>query len=209
MHLFSRVATLSGPPRASMAWATEITAFVNARTSKEVALWSVGFGQPLGTVVWSTWVDGLADIQASFAGLMDDEGYHALLERGRDVLGTGADQLRELVHGEPSGDSPPIGAVTSMTTATIANGKYEEALRWGAEMAGHVAQVTGSRTLFLSDVFGAFGQVTWLSGALDAAAADAARAALNADLDYLKRVADAGDLFVEGSARSSMATRIA
>ena len=210
MHLFTRVATLTGPPRATLGWATEMTAFVNARTAKEVGLWSVDFGLPLGTIAWSTVVDGVADLRSSFEGLMDDDGYHALVERGAEYFAVPAvDQLREVIRGDLTGSRPPIGAVSTMTTAQISNGRYEEAMTWGAEMAAHVQQITSMPTMFLADMFGPFGQVTWISGAPDAAAADAARQAVNADLDYVKRLGDIGDMFLPGSGRQSMATRIA
>lgn len=210
MHLFSRTATLTGPPRASMAWAIEITSYVNAHNEKRTTLWSSQFGRPLGTVSWATWVESIADLQASFAGLLDDDGFHDLLGKGREFLHAPAeDTLREMIYGELTAEGPAVGAVSMMTTATIANGKYEEAMRWGAEMAAHAQTVTQLPSLFLRDVFGTFGQVTWIGAAPNAAAADAAMAAINGDLDYLKRLGDSGDLFVPGSGRQTMATRIA
>jgi hypothetical protein len=210
MHLYSRTVTLTGPPRASMAWAMEITSYVNAHTDKQTALWSSLFGRPIGTLSWVTWVDSIADLQASFAGLADDDGFHELLGAGREfLLAPPEDALRELISGELMAEGPAVGSVSMMTTATVGNGKYEEAITWGAEMAAHVRTVTQLPSLFLRDVFGTFGQVTWIGGAPNAAAADAAMAAINGDLDYLKRIGDVGDLFVEGSGRQMMSTRIA
>lgn len=210
MHLFSRTATLTGPPRESSAWARDITAYVNEHTSKQVTLWASTFGRPVGTLTWATWVDSFADMQAAFAGLLDDDGYDDMLRRGSDFIHAPAvDMLRELVHGELGDEVPPIGAVSMMTTATISNGKYEEGVTWGAEMAAHVQSITNLRSFFLRDVFGTFGQVTWLVGAPDMAGIDTATAAINADLDYLKRIGDVGDMFVTGSGRQGMSTRIA
>jgi hypothetical protein len=209
MQLFSRLGTLTGSPRASIKWATDVTAYVNGKVARPVGLWAVGFGQPVGTVAWTAQVDGLADLQATFAGLADDDGYEELLARGREHLaGPAIDVLREVVRGEP-GDPPAVGSISSVTTATVAPGKYEEAMAWGAEMASHVESITSHRTFFLADVYGTFGQVTWITSAPDAAAADAARTAIQSDLDYLKRLGDVGDLFIPGSGRQSMATRIA
>jgi hypothetical protein len=210
MYLFSRTVTLGGLPRASSAWAVEITSYVNDHTDKDVTLWSSTFGMPLGTLTWATWVDSLADIQASFGGLLEDDGYESLLARGAELTtAPGADMLREVVYGELGDQAPPIGAVSTMTTATIANGKYGEGVAWGAQMAEHVQSLTGNRSFFLRDVFGTFGQVTWLTGAADAAATDAAMTAINGDAEYLKRLGDVGDLFLPGSGRQAMATRIA
>jgi hypothetical protein len=210
MYLFSRTVTLGGLPRASSAWAVEITSYVNDHTDKDVTLWSSTFGMPLGTLTWATWVDSLAEIQASFGGLLEDDGYESLLARGAEfTTAPGADMLREVVYGELGDQAPPIGAVSTMTTATIANGKYGEGVAWGAQMAEHVQSLTGNRSFFLRDVFGTFGQVTWLTGAADAAATDAAMTAINGDAEYLKRLGDVGDLFLPGSGRQAMATRIA
>ena len=210
MHVLTRVATLAGAPRAATSWAMEATAYVNGRMDRAVGLWAVQFGLPVGTVAWSTVVDGLADLQSAFAWMETDDEYHALLERGAEYMTTPpADQLREVVYGELADAPPAIGSVSTLTTAQIANGRYEEAMTWGAEMAAHVKQVTGMPTMFLADQFGPFGQVTWISGAPDLAAADAARQAVNTDLDYIKRIGDIGDMFIPGSGRQSIATRIA
>jgi hypothetical protein len=210
MYLFSRTVTLGGLPRASTSWAAEITTYVNDHSDKVVTLWSSTFGMPLGTLTWATWVDSLADMQASFAGLLADDGYESLLARGAEFTNApGSDMLREVVYGELGEDVPPIGAVSTMTTATVANGKYVEGVAWGAEMAAHVQSLTGNRSFFLRDVFGTFGQVTWIAGAADAAATDAAMAVVNGDSEYLKRLGDIGDLFIPGSGRQAMSTRIA
>jgi hypothetical protein len=60
-----------------------------------------------------------------------------------------------------------------------------------------------------TNVFGTLGGITWLGAAADAAAADAARAKLSADSDYLKLVSGSKDLFINGSGHVSQAVRIA
>jgi hypothetical protein len=57
MLLFSRVVTLTGSPRKSMPWAVQITEYVNAHGSLPVTCWATTFGQPIGTVGWSTMVE--------------------------------------------------------------------------------------------------------------------------------------------------------
>jgi hypothetical protein len=53
------------------------------------------------------------------------------------------------------------------------------------------------------------GGITWMGVAADAAAADAARAKLNADTEYLKHIAGSKDLFINGSGHIGQAVRIA
>ncbi len=210
MLLFSRVATLRGSERNSLAWAVEVSGYVDAHSDHSVSLWRSDFGRPVGTVIWSAWVESHDDLAKGFATLATDDGYHTLIEKGQEfVTDPPSDFLREAVHGGPADAAPPIGAVTTVTTAVIGNGRYSDAIGWGIEMAQLVEQVSGAPTMFLVDSYGTFGQVTWLSGAADMAAADKAGQAINADAEYMKRLGDAGDLFVPASGDRGLVTRIA
>jgi hypothetical protein len=210
MYLFSRVATLRGNERRTLAWAAEVTSYVNDHCDHDLTLWRADFGYPVGTVAWSTWADSMDSLNRGFAPLAEDDGYFALLDEGAELVAEPPrDLLRRAVHGEPGGTPPPPGAVTQVTTAVVANGKYAEATAWGVEMADLVQQVTNQPTMFLVDAYSTFGQVTWLSGAPGLAAADAAADAIQGDADYLKRLADVGDLFLPGSGQQRLVTRIA
>jgi hypothetical protein len=210
MYLFSRLATLRGSERRALAWAVEMTNYVNAHSDHTLSLWRAEFGYPVGTVAWSTWADSLAALNQGFSRLPDDDGYHDLVDAGSELIAEPPhDQLRRAVAGEPGSTPPPMGAATSVTTAVVANGKYAEATVWGVEMAELVQQISGLSTMFLMDAYGTFGQVTWLSGAPDLAAADAANDAVQADAEYTKRLADVGDLFIPGSGQQRLVTRIA
>jgi hypothetical protein len=210
MYLFSRLATLRGSERRSIAWAVEMTNYVNAHSDHTVTLWRADFGYPVGTVAWSTWVDSLAAFSEGFSTLADDDGYHDLVDAGAELLAEPPrDLLRRAIFGEPGSEPPPPGAVTSVTTAVVANGKYAEATAWGIEMAELVQQVANQPTMFLVDAYGTFGQVTWLSGAPDMAAADAGGEAVQTNAEYVKRLADVGDLFIPGSGQQRLVSRVA
>lgn len=209
MYLFTRTAQLTGPLREAFGWAAEITAFVNGHGASHVSLWSATYGQPVGTVTWTTWVDSMADISTLFVALESHDDYHEVLARGRDFLAAPAqDEIRQLVHGVPPETPPPAGAVVVRTTAMVANGQYVAALGWGADMAGHVGKVSGQPSFFLMDSFGGFGQVTWFSVSPDVAAAEAANDAINSDADYLARLSDVATLFLPGSGHRAMATKL-
>jgi len=209
MYLFSRLATLRGNERRSLAWAAKMTDHVNAVGDHTVTLWRADFGYPVGTVAWSTWVESMAALNEGFAALADDDAYYDLVDAGSELLVEPPhDLLRRAVFGEPGSEPPPPGSVTSVTTAVVANGRYAEATAWGTEMAELVHQISGQATMFLVDAYGTFGQVTWLSGAPDVATADAAAQAVQADPDYSKRLADVGDLFVPGSGQQRLVTRV-
>ena len=209
MQLFTRAVMLNGPFNDVMAYATDMRQYVSDKTGREVGLWSVMFGAPLGAMIYAARVEGLADLQSIGATLLGDPDYHAKLAKGREfVAGPAEDNLATPIHGE-LGDPPPVGSVAVVTTAAIANGAYADAIAWGVDIAQLVERVAGVPTLFLANDFGAFGEVTWIGVSADAAAADAAGQKINADPEYLGKLADAGRLFAEGSGHRTLLSRVA
>lgn len=208
MYLFTRRATLSGSERNSMAWAVEMSAYVDSHSSHDVSVWRADFGYPVGTVVWSAWAESQNALNEGFASLADDDGYHSLAEKGAEFFSVAEDELREAIHGAPGDDAAALGSVTTVTTAVMAGGQYSEGGAWSVGMAQLIEEISGLPAMFLLDSYGTFGQVTWLSGAPDLATADAANAKVNADAEYLKRLEAVGDLFVPGSGHRSLFTRI-
>jgi hypothetical protein len=209
MQLFSRIVMLTGPFPEVNAWASDMRQYVSEKWDREIGLWSVMFGAPLGTLVYSARVAGLADVQSIGAILSGDPDYHAKLASGREFSGgPPVDQISTPIYGE-LGDPPPVGSVAVVTTATIANGAYAEAITWGVQMAQYVEGVTGFGSTFLVDDFGPFGQVRWMGVAPDAASADAAGQKLNADPGYLEKLSATGDMFVQGSGNRGLASRVA
>jgi hypothetical protein len=193
-----------------MAWAAEMNAYVSKKSGRPLALWSAGFGQPVGTVAWTVPVDSHADLQAAFAGLREDDGYYALLEKGAAfVTGPMVDTLREVVHGAPTPGGRPVGSVALLTTATMSADKGADAVAWSVELASYITSVTGDPIMFLLDAYGTFGQATWIGAAADMAAIDASNAKMQTDPGYLKRLAASGGLFIPGSGHRSLATRMA
>jgi hypothetical protein len=185
-----------------------MTAYVNAHSDLNVSLWATQFGNPVGTVAWTAQVDSHAALAAATAGLIGDDGYHDLLEKAADLVNAPAqDAFRLVVHGELG--SPPIGSVAGLITAVVAGGKQADAMAWGVETSKHVTAVTGSPVAFCSDVYGTFGQVTWIAIYPDLPMLDKAQEVLGSDADYAKRLAKAGDLFEPGSGSTRLSTRIA
>lgn len=166
----------------------------------------------MGTVIWSAIVEGRAQLMESQAQLMATPGYHELAARaGEWASPFGAhDTLRNLVHAtqEPGGP-PEVGSVSNVVTATPNNGKLAEAMAWGVEVADLYTSITGAGVGFLADAYGTFGQMTWLAGFDNAAAADEAEDKLNASAEYMGAINSAGDLFVAGSGEQRMIVRVA
>ncbi len=209
MDLFSRNVLLTGAPTAYMTYATEMREYVSDKLGQEIALWSVGFGAPRGSMTFTARVDGLAGVHAMNATLLADADYMAKLSTGASLGGGPAeDSLMQPLHGE-MGEPPPVGSVATVTTAVVGNGAYADAIGWGIEMAQLVETIAGTPTIFGMSAFGTFGQVAWINVAADAAAADAAGQAVNGNADYMGRLSAIGGLFVPASGHRSLAVRIA
>ena len=208
MYLFTRNVLHVGPPADYVANAVGMRQFVADRTGRDIALWNVGFGAPVGAMSYTMRVDGLADLDALGAQLGADADYHARLAAGAAYVGGPIDDhLAQPIVGELGG-SPPVGSVAVVTTAVI-GGSFGRAIGWSVEAAEHVAGVGGLPVAVLMGAFGAFGAVSWISVAPDGTAMDAAMAKVNADAAYLGKLDEAEGLFVPGSAHRYLLTRIA
>jgi hypothetical protein len=210
MHLFSRNIQFNGPASEVSAHAAMLGDYVTKKSGLDVALWSAVFGAPVGTCVYSARVDGLAGVQAMSMSLAGDAEWEAMVGRGAGwVNGPVVDSFASPIHGSLDGPPPPVGAVAQVTSAVVGNGAYAEAMAWGVALAQHVEKVTGSPVMFLTEMAGTFGGVRWIGVSKDAAAADAAGAAMAGDAKYLEMLADAGRLFIPGTGHQATLIRMA
>jgi hypothetical protein len=211
MRLFSRIATLQGPPADTVDWATRVCAFVNQNSDLDVTLWQGLYGYPLGTVIWSAAVEGRADLLANQMALMGNDGYQTLLaEAAQYTSPQGAyDVLRNLVHGTPSDEPPPVGAAAQIVTATPAEGKLVEAMGWGVEIADMYGSISGANVALFADAYGKFGQMTWIALFDNIAGADTGEDALMASADYVSAIDGAAGLFVPASGEQRLIIRSA
>ncbi len=209
MFLFSRLLTLSGPPQETIPWAIEINSHVDSLVDTDVACWLAVYGHPLGTVAWSTIVESRAQMADMGAKLTVDATYLSLVSRAADWVKTpGQDFFRQLVNPTPPTGGPPgVGSVAQVTTAVANAGKYGEAFAWGLDMAEYASGLAGTPVTFLTDVYGKFGSVAWISIQADMAAVDALDAN-QSDPGYMERIGNLGDLFVPGSGNVSLLSRI-
>lgn len=211
MIIFQRLVTFEGPPEEVAPWALEVTDMVNKRTQLNVSLWQGLFGGPAGTLVWSALIDNLTALEAATDTLVGDAAYTSLLSKARDWTRTPPeDFLLRMIH-TAGGDyvRPAVGAYAEGTVAVPAAGKLAEAGAWGVEISDVHSELTHSSVLFGTSEFGAFGEMRWLALYDSAAAVDAAAEAIAKDEDYGKKLDAAGDLFVQGLSRRTLARRIA
>lgn len=209
MLLFSRQLTLSGSPAKTLPWAVEMTAYVNAHSPLDVSLWASNFGNPLGSVAWTTMVESQAQLAAGTASLLSDKGYNDLAEKAADMITTpGLDQLGEAIYGTP-GEPAGVGAVAQVTTATAIVDQMASAVGFAVDIAQFIEGVTGSPIIVLTSLYGTMGGITWIGVQPDMEAADTARDKMRAEPSYLDRVAKTKGLFIPGSGHVSQAIRVA
>ena len=211
MKLFSRRVHMVGPPADTMAYAIDMCAFVNEKVGREIALWSALFGAPLGSMMYTMRVEGVADLATATEKLLAEPDYHAKIAAGAAFVGgmPAEDSIGTPIRGELGGESPPVGTYAAVTTAQIANGKYADAFGWAVEVAQQVESTTSLPTMVISSQYGPFGTVNWIAAGADATAVDAANEALMGDESYMKMLGAAGDLFVPGSGQQALIRRIA
>jgi hypothetical protein len=211
MIIYQRSVTLQGPVQDVLPWAMEITQRVNDTTKLEVSLWQGMFGMPLGTVVWSSLVDGLAAVEEAHTTLGQATDFLDLQGKAADWIQLpGEDRLLRSIHvtgGEYA--RADVGAYAEGTLAVPAAGRLAEAAKWGVEISNLHTEVTGQPVIFGSNAFSAYGELGWLAISADAAGIDRAAEAIAADERYAKSLDTAGPLFAEGNSRRTLARRIA
>jgi hypothetical protein len=211
MIIFQRGLTFLGPPDEVGAWSLEITQAVNERTPLDVSLWSISFGAPIGTMVWSAQVESLMALEAATDPLGADRTYLSLVQKARDwVREPGQDVLTRVSHtagGEYA--RPTVGGYAESTVAIPAEGKLVEASAFGVEISDLHADITHAPVLFGNTEYGEFGEMRWIAVYESAAALDLAAETIAKDADYAATLDGAGPLFQPGSARRVLARRIA
>ena len=211
MHLFSRTLTLRGTPRKTTTWAQEMCSFVNERSPFDVSLWQVMFGAPVGTVSFSMLIESRAALLAGEAQLLEDDGYHDLIEQGMEMVTTPPeDRLVHMVH-HAAGElqRADVGAVADITAAQIEVDRATDAMVWSIGMADLVASITGFPVHLGTVEHGPFGELQWTGTVPDVTESDRVAELLAKDPDYVERLGQAGGLFVPGSGRQLLALRIA
>lgn len=211
MIIFQRLVTFQAPPEEVVPWALEVTEMVNARTDLNTSLWQGLFGGPVGTLAWSALIDNLTGLEVATDSLGSDAAYLSLVAKARDWTTTPPeDFLLRMVH-TAGGEyvRPNVGAYAEGTMAVPAEGKLAKAGAFGVEIADIHSKLTHSSVLFCTSEYGSFGEMRWLALYDSAAAVDAAAEAIAKDQAYAAKLDAAGDLFVEGLARRTLARRIA
>ena len=203
MYLFTRSRRVDpGEFAKALESVGELTEHARKITGQQIDAWGAAMSPEVGTVVWTLWAEGMAQIEQAGDALAADSGFMKLVEKTDDHFdGPMADGLATLVHGDLNLDDNTAQYV-GVATATLASGQLQSGLAAGIEIADHVTKVTGDNTLFLVNSTGVFGGVAWITPTPDVAALDAGEAALMADADWLPLLDRLGGVFNPGAAQA-------
>jgi hypothetical protein len=207
MYIFSRstIATL-GRQFDAIPAAVGVAQLVTEVTGHDVNVFAARFGAPLGSIMWSTRMESMVELQGMTDKLMADAGYLEMLESMDGLFMTPAeDRLSRVL-------TAPIEGATSkyygVTRAAMANGKQAEAVAFGIKTAEYIGKSLGTMTAFTKAAYGGFNDVSWLIAYETEADVDAFEDWQMTDSGYHDIVAEAGDLFVENTGHITLIERI-
>ena len=206
MYLFSRstIAAL-GRQFDAIPAALEVAALVKRITEMDVNVFTVRFGAPMGTIMWSARSESLAELQALTDKMMADKAY---LEKVESMTGLfmapAEDRYARIVTGPGEATSKYDG----VTRAAMANGKFADAMALGVEAAEYIGKSRNCPSAFLKAAYGGFGDVTWVTGFDSMEEVDAFDDWQMTDEGYHKIVDRAGDLFVENTGHTSLIEKL-
>jgi hypothetical protein len=179
----------------------EITEQARKITGQPIEAWTAVMSPEVGTVVWTLWAERMAVIEQGGDALAADSGFQKLIEKADDHFeGPYVDNLATLVHGTPDLASAP--QYVTVATATAANGRVNDAIMGGIEIADLATKISGFNTLFLVGNTGPFGSCAWITGAPDVNAVDDGESALNADPEWVKLIDRVGPAFTQDAAQA-------
>jgi hypothetical protein len=188
MYLFSRRVRIGGgQTRAAMEWALGQTEKVNKISGLQVSLYMQVYSPEVGSIGWTTFVPDLTALEAAGDKLNADDGFVSATDKGAALTVGGAeDTLAQVVYGAPDPNRQIEYATTVHTVC--ATGNVARGMELGVDLAQRVEKITGTPSLFLADVTGAYGGVGWVSGHANAQAMEAAQQKLAADTSWAKYV---------------------
>ncbi len=207
MYLFSR--TRHAKPDKmleAIPSAVEIAAKVKQVADLDIYVWTYRFGEPLGTIMWSTRVDSQAQLfEATEKMAADPTFVEMVLAMGDFYEGAAVDALFNVVSGNPA---PTPSAFLQTNTATIANGKYAEAFEFGVKLQELVATELNRPTFFVGAAYGNFGEVGWITGSETMAEVDAGAEWQQTNPEFHAMIETAADLFLPGEGRQNLLERL-
>ncbi len=206
MYIFSRRRLIHpGQFRQALGEGVAVAATVTELTDVPVMVWMSQYDPEGAAMVWSARFEAMTDLEAAFGQLMDSNDYQDQVE-ALDELFTGqaVDNLIQIVAGG-LGDAP--APMVSVIEATAANGRQQQALAWGADIAEKAARSLDLPVAFGIGAYGRYGSLGWITSYEDVASIDDARGKLMADA-VLQEAIDDGAGNVQDDATSILLRRL-
>ena len=207
MYIFSRSTIASlGRQFDAIPAAVGIAEMVTKVTGHELNVFVARFGAPQGSVMWSTRIESLVELQGITDKLMADSGYLEMIGSLDGLFMAPAEDRLGRVLTAPIDGAP--SKYYGVTRAAMANGKQAAALAFGVKTAEYIGKAIGTQSAFTKAAYGGFNDVTWITGFDTEADVDAFDDWQMTDSGYNDIVAEAGDLFVENSGHTSLIEKI-
>jgi len=151
-------------------------------------VWSQVYSPEVGEIVWATFVPDLSALEAFSDKCLVDDGYISEVERGAAFIlpGSVGDVLQVVLHGEPD-PNRQVEYLSAIRT-TIAAGNIANGMALGGEIAQRATAITGIPSMFLADVTGDYGGVSWLSGFATIEELEQAQMTLNTDPAFIELI---------------------
>jgi hypothetical protein len=199
MYVFNRSVRATGAnQREALSWAITIGEKVAQITGLQVSLYTQVFSADVGTLVWSTVVPDLATLEAAFDKILPDHGYHEMTQAGLQHLDPGSlhDRLEQVVHPAEL-DTTGQREYVSLVRSTINGGQLARGMAAGVEIAQRVEQVTGIQAVFMAQVTGNYGEVSWAVTFADIAELERANEAINTDPSFVGLIDSLGGVYTD------------
>jgi hypothetical protein len=207
MYIFNRT-RLARPDKAieAMASSVEVAEKVTEITGLDIHVWQTRFGAPVGTISWSCRLESQAELHTATEKLTVDATYIDMaMSMAGYYEGAAEDTIMRVVSGTPA---PAPSKFYVATTATMANGKYKDAIAWGVSMQEFTCDALDAPGLFGTAGYGGFADVGWLMGRDSMDEVDRAADWEMSNEEYHERIDAARDLFIPGSGVQRLVERL-
>ena len=211
MYLFTRKGRVRpGNTRGAMTWALEITEKVNQITGLDVELWTTQLSPANGTLVWSTVVEDLTQLDDANAKLMVDNLFVDLVDQGATFGGDAGvdDEIAQVIH--TAGDAAARPDWVAVVRSQFAPGCIASGVEIGVQIAELATKIGGAPTTFLMSTTGQYGAVTWITGTPTLAELQRGEESVNADPGFIALIDEhASKVFVPAATTQAIFSRLA
>jgi hypothetical protein len=205
MYIFSRRVTARPDQLAQgLAAAVEIGQKASTVAGRPIGVYHARFGAPMGSILYSTRVETMAELEAMTNKMSADKKYAEWIAPMRAMFTPPEDAVVSIIS---SSITAPGARYVSGTMAIPANGKVAAAVEFGVKVQSHMSNA-GFKSAFGSYPFGPYGALQWLTALDSWAELDKLNGFFATDPGFAAFLVEAGTLFVEGSATNTLVEKI-